>query len=215
MEQSPISPNSLDKQRQIIDAAKRVLVRDGLDACTARAIADASPLTKSAIHYYFDSVEKIVDEAMTALLDEALEHMRQSGTRAADPADRFLAMAQDYLHTFAEPPGYAVLWLAYWAQVAQQGRTDTIRRFQSAISEMLAEALRDAGVEDPQVGARAAFSYLVGATIRMEADPATFDQVISELSRLCGIRIPDSRDASATIQKTDNERVEPGAALTE
>jgi hypothetical protein len=44
-----LSPNQLDRQRQIVEAAELVPARDGVAGCTARAVADASPLTKSAI----------------------------------------------------------------------------------------------------------------------------------------------------------------------
>ena len=59
------TPNQRDKQRQIVEAARRVLARDGLAGCTARAVADASPLTKSAINYYFASMDEIIDECKT------------------------------------------------------------------------------------------------------------------------------------------------------
>jgi DNA-binding transcriptional regulator YbjK len=58
------TPNQRDKQRQIIEAARRVLARDGLAGCTARAVARASPLTKSAMHYYFRDIDDVVDQAV-------------------------------------------------------------------------------------------------------------------------------------------------------
>jgi AcrR family transcriptional regulator len=78
-----VSNNQRVKRAQIIDAAKEVLATQGLAACTARAVADASPLTKSAIHYYFRDVDEIVDEAMAEHVDAMLVNLR----RAADSAD--------------------------------------------------------------------------------------------------------------------------------
>src|ERR1700742_1015439 len=74
------------KREQIIDAARTVLARNGLAACTARAVADASPLTKSAIHYYFRDIDETVDRAVLAHLDAMLATLRQRATAIAAPA---------------------------------------------------------------------------------------------------------------------------------
>jgi AcrR family transcriptional regulator len=181
------TPNHIEKQRQIVEAAKVVLARDGLAACTARTVADESPLTKSAIHYYFASMEDIVDEAMFSLLDEFLERVRHAGTESADPVEGFFAMANEYLRTFAEQPRYALLWFGYWVQIAEEGRTGTMRRLQDAIFEVLEVGLERAGVDDPVTRARAAFSYLIGAVLRQQAEPTPFDRVASELASICSL----------------------------
>ena len=59
-----LSPNQRRKRQQIVEAARRVLAEQGLAACSVRAIADASPLTKSAIHYYFADINELVDEGL-------------------------------------------------------------------------------------------------------------------------------------------------------
>ena len=80
-----ISPNQDSKRRQIIEAARVVLARGGLSGCTARAVAEASPLTKSAINYYFASMDEIIDLAMAAHVEAMLGEVvvdRAFGQRA-------------------------------------------------------------------------------------------------------------------------------------
>ena len=49
----------------IVDAAERVLVRDGLDAVTTRAVAREAGINHGLVHYYHGSV----DELLLAVLD--------------------------------------------------------------------------------------------------------------------------------------------------
>jgi DNA-binding transcriptional regulator YbjK len=66
-----VTPDVAARRRFLLDALAlrpgeavlTVLARDGLAGCTARAVAEASPLTKSALHYYFSDMDKIIDQA--------------------------------------------------------------------------------------------------------------------------------------------------------
>lgn len=165
-----------------------VLLRDGLTGCTARAVADASPLTKSAIHYYFDDMDEIVELAMDSLLDEFLTAVRLAGEGQGDPVARFFAMTEAYLRAFTERPGYALLWFGYWVQTALEGRRERMLRLQSTIVGVIEEVLQQAGIDDAPTRARAVFSYLVGAVVRQEAEPAELSQLTAELSGLIGLR---------------------------
>jgi DNA-binding transcriptional regulator YbjK len=83
-----IARNRRAKRGQIIDAAKEILASEGLAACTARAVADAGPLTKSAIHYYFSDINEIVDLAVLTHVETMLEGLRGQVDRIADPDER-------------------------------------------------------------------------------------------------------------------------------
>ena len=76
------------KRAQIVEAARVVLARDGLGGCTARAVADAGPLTKSAIHYYFHDVDEIVDKAMEVYVATMVANLRARAASVTDPQER-------------------------------------------------------------------------------------------------------------------------------
>src|SRR5882757_3044713 len=83
-----IEANRRGKREQIIDAAKQVLARDGLAACTARSVAEASPLSKSAVHYYFDDIHQIVDLAMREHVTAMVTGLRHAADGVPDPAEK-------------------------------------------------------------------------------------------------------------------------------
>jgi AcrR family transcriptional regulator len=178
------------KRRLIVEAAMRVLMRDGLSGCTARAVAAESPLTKSAIHYYFDSIDEIVDVAMDAHLDAFLARLREVAAGHDEPVERFWAVVEDYLQTFADHPGSALVWFAYWLQNMEQGRLERNEGLQDRIAGVLTELLDDAGIEDSAVRARALFSYLIGALLRQQAHPAPFAELRPELESLSRLASP-------------------------
>jgi AcrR family transcriptional regulator len=178
------------KRQLIVEAAMRVLMREGLSGCTARAVAAESPLTKSAIHYYFDSIEEIVDAAMDAHLDGFLGRLREVAAAHDEPVERFWAVVEDYLQTFADHPGSARVWFAYWLQNVERGRLERDEQLQDRIAGVLTELLTEAGIEDSPARARALFSYLIGALLRQQAHPVSFAELRPELESLSRLASP-------------------------
>lgn len=176
-----------DKRRLIVEAAVRVLMRDGLKGCTARAVADESPLTKSAIHYYFDSTEEIVDAAMDAHLEEFLRRLLDAAASHKEPTERFWAVVQTYFATFNEAPGSAVVWLAYWLQNMDFGRREYNERIQNRIVGVLSQTLAETGADESAARSQALFSYLIGTVLRQEVYPVEFDEIRDEVANLIGL----------------------------
>lgn len=176
-----------NKRRLIVEAAVRVLMRDGLKGCTARAVADESPLTKSAIHYYFDSTEELVDAAMEAHLEEFLQRLLDVAASHTEPTERFWAVVQSYWATFNEAQGSAVVWLAYWLQNIEVGRQHHNERIQGRIVGVLSQSLADTGLKEPTARSQALFSYLIGTVLRQEVYPIPFSQIRTEVAKLVGI----------------------------
>lgn len=177
-----------NKRRLIVDAAVRVLMRDGLKGCTARAVADESPLTKSAIHYYFDSTEELVDAAMEAHLEEFLQRLLEVAASQTEPTERFWAVVQTYWATFSEARGSAVVWLAYWLQNMEAGRQHHNERIQGRIVGVLSQSLADTGAEEPTARSQALFSYLIGTVLRQEVYPIPLSQIRAEVAKLVGLK---------------------------
>jgi AcrR family transcriptional regulator len=172
------------KRQEIVDAAVRVIMRDGLRACTARAVADESPLTKSAIHYYFDSIDEIIDAAMDHHLDLFLDRLRRTAEQFDDPGTRFWRVVEDYLAFFAETPGSTTVWFGYWLSNMERQRLERNVELQTRIAGVLGSLLAEAGADDPPARSRALFSYLIGAVLRQEVHPVAFDELRPELASL-------------------------------
>ncbi|GLY77239.1 TetR/AcrR family transcriptional regulator [Actinoallomurus iriomotensis] len=191
------SPNQRAKQEQIIEAAKEVLARDGLAACTARAVADASPLTKSAIHYYFDDMDEIIDGAMARHMSGCLDRIRAAADEHERPVDRFWAAVRTYLEIFAERPNAALLWFSYWVDVGQKSRLEPIDRMHQAMIGVLRDLLADIPVDDPPGRAHALFSYLLGTLMQQAVRPLPFAELMPEIASVCRLDSAGSGEGRA------------------
>lgn len=164
------------KRAQIIEAARVVLARDGLAACTARAVADASPLTKSAIHYYFTDIDEIVDRAVLAHLDAMLATLRGTAAAIPGPQDRLAAVVAAYLDTFADRPYAALLWYEYWISASRRGDLSTVDRMLARVEEFLTELTGPAG--------HGLLSWLLGTVVQQHVRPRPPDALRQEWEAL-------------------------------
>jgi AcrR family transcriptional regulator len=162
------TPNQRDKQRQIVEAARRVLARDGLAGCTARAVADASPLTKSAMHYYFRDVDEVIDQAMSAHLEAFLRALRETAEREKDPGRRLWRVVDAYLATFAGQPHAARLWFEYWIALSRRDASAPIQGDLARVGGLFQALLADAGHPRPAETADLVVSWLLGAVVRQD-----------------------------------------------
>jgi AcrR family transcriptional regulator len=190
-----ISPNQDRKRRQIIEAARVVLARDGLAGCTARAVADASPLTKSAINYYFASMDEIIDLAVAAHVEAMLAALCEVAARQPDPYQRVHAVAQAYLDTFADQPHAAFLWFEYWIAAARRDDTAPASAMLSAVRDLLTGLLAElrtatGAPADPPGAANALLSWLLGSLVQQQVHPLAPATVAAEMDRLLSISGP-------------------------
>jgi DNA-binding transcriptional regulator YbjK len=192
-----LTPNQLDKQRQIIEAAMRVLADRGLAACTVREVAAAGPLTKSAIHYYFADMDVLIDRAMAAHVAGFEASLRDAATAAPEPAAGFWNVVDYYIAVFRDQPQVARLWLEYWADASRKGRASLIAELDGRIIELLAGHLRAAGVPRAADTAHGVFLILAG-TILDQPNPGADSVAREHITAITGLRRPARRPAAAT-----------------
>jgi AcrR family transcriptional regulator len=196
-----LTPNQLDKQRQIIEAAMRVLADQGLAACTVREVAAAGPLTKSAIHYYFADMDVLIDRAMAAHVASFEANLRDAAAASPDPAASFWNIVDYYIAAFRDRPHVARLWLEYWADTSRKGRASMIAELDGRIIELLASHLRAAGVPRAADTAHGVFLILAG-TILDQPTPAADSMARKHITAITGLRRPSRRPSAATASLT-------------
>ncbi|SDZ33868.1 DNA-binding transcriptional regulator, AcrR family [Amycolatopsis xylanica] len=179
-----IEANRRGKREQIIDAAKQVLARDGLAACTARAVADASPLSKSAVHYYFDDIHQIVDIAMREHVAAMLAELRRAADGQDDPAEKLWAVVHAYLATFAAQPDAAFLWFEYWIDTSRRQSADTTAATLEDVRALLGELTARLPVDDPAGIANALLSWLLGTVVQQQIRPQPVTRLRQELDSI-------------------------------
>lgn len=185
---SVIEANRRGKREQIIDAAKQVLARDGLAACTARAVADASPLTKSAVHYYFDDIHQIVDLAMREHVTAMVTGLRDAADGASDPAGKLWAVVDAYLATFAAQPNAAFLWFEYWIDTSRRQSPEAVAATLADMHALLAELVAPLPVDDPAATADTLLSWLLGTVVQQQVRPQSPAQLRGGLNSIIHTR---------------------------
>ncbi|WP_040858029.1 TetR/AcrR family transcriptional regulator [Nocardia niigatensis] len=179
-----IEANRRGKREQIIDAAKHVLARDGLAACTARSVAEASPLSKSAVHYYFDDIHQIVDLAMGEHVAAMVVALRRAVDAETDPAEKVWAMVDAYLRMFAEQPNAAFLWFEYWIDSGRRSSSGAVGATLGDMHTLLSDVIAQLPVEDSAATARMVLSWLLGTVVQQQVQPATPPAIRKELDAI-------------------------------
>ena len=165
-----------------------VLAREGLAACTARAVADASPLTKSAIHYYFSDINEIVDQAVLGHVDAMLAGLRENAAHTADPRERLWAVISAYLATFADQPHAAFLWFEYWVSAGRRDALGTAQQMLGNVNALLRDLLADLVEGDPDETAHALLSWLLGTVVQQHVRPRTSTALRDEVDMILSRR---------------------------
>ncbi|HXA29873.1 MAG TPA: TetR/AcrR family transcriptional regulator [Candidatus Angelobacter sp.] len=97
-----LSPSAQQRAQQIVDAAARVMGRQGYGGTTMKDIAAEAGITAGLIHYYFDSKEDLL-LAVTATLCEQMRRDAEQAFAASGDATPFarawvaLQAAKDHL----------------------------------------------------------------------------------------------------------------------
>ncbi|MCK9274331.1 MAG: TetR/AcrR family transcriptional regulator [Syntrophales bacterium] len=67
----------MDKDQLILEAAKRVYVRKGMDGAVMQDIADEAGMSRTALHYYFRNKKKLFDAVFDDLFDHFLPEVEE------------------------------------------------------------------------------------------------------------------------------------------
>lgn len=94
------------KRGLILDAARRVFERDGLDGASMRAIAREAGYAAGALYFHFDSKEAVYGALLQDSLDRLASAVDSAVRQAAadDPAARLRAAALGFFDFYAAHP---------------------------------------------------------------------------------------------------------------
>lgn len=92
------------KRSLILDAARAVFERDGLDGASLRAIAAEAGYTPAALYFHFDSKEALYAEVLGQSIAALKAHVDAQVGGATTPQARFAAAALGFFDFYAENP---------------------------------------------------------------------------------------------------------------
>lgn len=89
------------RRRLVVDALFRVVVREGLQRTSLRAVADEARLNIGSLRHYFDSQQDLMRFAMQSMLDRVerrlLEHVERIGDLGRHPRPEQLRLTAGFL----------------------------------------------------------------------------------------------------------------------
>jgi AcrR family transcriptional regulator len=96
--------NQMDSEQRILEAARQVFVKKGMDGAVMQDIADAAQISRTALHYYFRSKEKLFKAVLQDLLNRLLPLLEKIILEDI-PFDRKLAhFVEEYLDLLRDNP---------------------------------------------------------------------------------------------------------------
>ena len=109
-------PRVADKQErrdQVVEAAFRVIARDGLSGTSMRAVAKEAGCTIGLINHWFSSRDDLIE----ATFDQAITmEMERAAETAADPSS-YIDAASQFLPVDERRRDEAKIWIAFYAMV--------------------------------------------------------------------------------------------------
>ena len=91
-----------DRSREeILEAARRIVLRNGVAATTLDAVAREVGVTKTALYYYFPSKDALLFELMFAALDRHARAVDAAVEEARDGADALAALIRGSVKAYA------------------------------------------------------------------------------------------------------------------
>ena len=194
-----LSPNQLAKRKQIILAASRVMVREGVAACTARSVSAASGLSTSAIHYYFNDTDEILDQAFRSVMERFLTNIARAAEVHDNPVRALWAAAHAYFewtsdsiraideHGIRHAP---MLWFEFQAQSLRSGNIATVQELSDRGASFFHELLARCGLESPQIRGETLYCALLGAAVRNSLAPRPTSEWVASLFSALSLPLP-------------------------
>ncbi len=147
LEEIPMNPNQ--RRLEVSDAAWRVIVRDGLDRTSMRAIAKELGCTTGVVTHYFRNKDELLLFALHQV-SARLQDIMASSTEQATGTDRLVALLSAFLPVDQERQEIVHVWVAFLGYAV--GREDLMAEHRRSADELrqvvIAEltALRNSGV---------------------------------------------------------------------
>ena len=141
-----------DRREELIAAAFRVMVRDGVVKTTTRAVVNEAKMPLGVFHYCFNSREELLQEVITRITDSGVAKARKVFEGEGDLGARIAKS----LYTFWEgvelnPGEHQVGYELTHYALRQEGFEDLARRqyehYLEVHEQLLAESAESAGIK--------------------------------------------------------------------
>jgi DNA-binding transcriptional regulator YbjK len=195
--QSTWTPNQQTARERIIGAAADLIGREGLGACTLRAVAEQAALKKSTVHYYFDDANELVDRSVAELFRRFARQAAEAIAGTDDAAEALTFLVRLFMGRAGTPPPFrdAGLWPEYIAHALKRGALEQIRQELEIFRMVFESALRRSKLVDSQIRARSAAVHdlMLGAMVRNMVAPIPREEIAQSVSAIVGFELDPDR----------------------
>jgi len=147
--------NAARRRGQLIEAALRSIVKNGLQGTTLATVAREAGLSQGVAVFYFQTKEGLLAAALKHHYEQYEDNWRAARDAAPDtPADRLAALVYGDFEPRVCSPEAQILWHAFWGeasarplfnQIADQFDTNRSDALEAETAALLAELGRDTG----------------------------------------------------------------------
>lgn len=119
--------NAARRRRQLLDAARRSVLRHGLAKTTLATVATEAGLSQGVAVFYFSSKAGLLTETLRDLYHGYERHWQTALAEAGDePLGRLVALVEADFHTDACGPDILPLWFAFWGELHFQAQYEQV-----------------------------------------------------------------------------------------
>lgn len=176
------------RRAAIVEAAAETLRTQGVEGCTARAIAARAGLAKSAIHYYFEEIDQLVDLAWEQLMGRFVDRLEAAAEAQDDPHRALWSTAELYLRVGTErSTRIPMMTFDFLVSSVRKADTAAVSTTMGRITDLFAKLVAATGTDDAAAKAEVLMFTLVGTLVRLETHPRPLGETIDGASRVLGL----------------------------
>ena len=159
---------------RILEAAVRLIARDGLDEARMARIAMAAGVSPSLLHYHFASRDALLAEALEHSYETAGDFRIAGAGQTPTPAVRLQRMIDQCLPHPGKLRDDFILWVELWLHAARRPELrETSARLYGRMHAWFAETVQELGADDVARTTDRLLALLDGYGVRaLAGDPA-------------------------------------------
>ncbi|MFJ9367974.1 TetR/AcrR family transcriptional regulator [Nocardia sp. NPDC101769] len=162
------------RREALLEAAIRLLAREGARAVTHRAVAAESGTTHGNARYYFGTLDQLLDEALRQLAARQIDEVRAlfDGLPDVDVPQRISRLVDYVTGTLAGDRDAAVARYEFFLEVARRPNLRaSLDEWGATQRAAFAAELRGAGTTDPEAAAADLLTLVNGLVLEQLALP--------------------------------------------
>jgi DNA-binding transcriptional regulator YbjK len=168
-------PRGEQRRGELLDAAVRLIGRQGIDAVTHRAVSAEAGVPAASTSYYFRSKDELIDEALRRVTEAEIARLRERRAALGDVLDDLDVVVEALAAWIEEqftPQGRVALLAQYHLQIESARRPEArsiLEAWKDGTDELAETAMRSLGARDPVTAAILVVAAIDGLRLRLLA----------------------------------------------